>query len=55
MTEFAQVADKAVRQARKTMDEQDEVANKAYEIAKTKVGVEGAQLAPDAMAGSARK
>jgi hypothetical protein len=49
MTEFAQAADKAGRQARETMEEQDEVANKAYaEIAKAKLGLEGTQLAPDA-------
>jgi Peptidase S46 len=49
MTEFAQAADKAARQARETMEEQDEVANKAYaEIAKAKLGLEGAQFAPDA-------
>src|SRR6202047_5449703 len=49
MIEFAQAADKAARQARETMEEQDEVANKAYaEIAKAKRGLEGAQFAPDA-------
>jgi hypothetical protein len=49
MIEFAEAADKTARQARETMDEQDEVANKAYaEIAKAKLGLEGAQLAPDA-------
>jgi hypothetical protein len=49
MTEFAQAADKAARQARETMEEQNEVANKAYaEIAKAKLGLEGAQFAPDA-------
>jgi hypothetical protein len=49
MLEFAQAADKAARQARETMEEQDEVANKAYaEIAKAKRGLEGAQFAPDA-------
>jgi hypothetical protein len=49
MTEFAQAADKVARQARETMEEQDEVANKAYaQIAKAKLGLEGAQFAPDA-------
>jgi hypothetical protein len=49
MTEFAHVADKAARQARAVMEEQGEVANKAYaEIAKAKLGLEGAQFAPDA-------
>jgi hypothetical protein len=49
MTEFAQAADKTARQARETMEEQDKVANKAYaEIAKAKLGLEGAQFAPDA-------
>ena len=49
MTEFAQAADKTARQTRETMEEQDEVANKAYaEIAKAKLGLEGAQFAPDA-------
>jgi Peptidase S46 len=49
MTEFAQAADKAARQARETVEEQDEVMNKAYaEIAKAKFGLEGAELAPDA-------
>jgi hypothetical protein len=49
MLEFAQAADKAARQARETMEEHDEVANKAYaEIAKAKLGLEGAQFAPDA-------
>jgi hypothetical protein len=49
MTEFAQAADEAARQARQMMEEQDEVANKAYaDIAKVKLGLEGAQFAPDA-------
>jgi len=49
MTGFAQAADKTARQTRETMEEQDEVANKAYaEIAKAKLGLEGAQFAPDA-------
>jgi Peptidase S46 len=49
MIEFAQAADKTARQTRETMEEQDEVANKAYaEIAKAKLGLEGAQFSPDA-------
>jgi hypothetical protein len=49
MTEFAGAADKTARQARETMEEQDEVANRAYaEIAKAKSGLEGARFAPDA-------
>jgi hypothetical protein len=49
MTEFARAADKTARQARETVEEQDEAANKAYaEIAKAKWGLEGATFAPDA-------
>ena len=49
MTEFARAADKTARQAREKMEEQDEAANIAYaEIAKAKLGIEGARFAPDA-------
>ena len=49
MTEFARTADKTARQARETMEEQDEAANRAYaEIAQAKLGLEGARFAPDA-------
>jgi hypothetical protein len=49
MTEFARAADKTARQAREKMEEQDEAANRAYaEIAKAKLGIEGARFAPDA-------
>ena len=49
MTEFARAADKTARQARETMEEQDEAANRAYaEIAKAKFGLERAKFAPDA-------
>jgi Peptidase S46 len=49
MIEFAQTADKTARQARETMEEQDEAANGAYaEIAKARLALEGAQFTPDA-------
>lgn len=49
MIEFARAADKAGRQARETVEEQDEVANKAYaEIAKARLRLEGVAFAPDA-------
>src|SRR3984893_19052164 len=49
MIEFAQAADEAARHARQVIDEQDEVADKAYaQIAKAKFAVENGQFAPDA-------
>jgi hypothetical protein len=49
MTEFAQDTDETARQARQKMEEQDEIANKAYaEIAKAKLALEDGRFAPDA-------
>ena len=49
MIQFAQAADQVARQARETMEEQDEVTNKAYaEIAKAKLALEADQFPPDA-------
>ena len=49
MIEFAQAADETARHARQVIDEQDEVANKAYAaIAKAKLAVGNGQFAPDA-------
>ena len=49
MIEFAQATDQTARHARQVIDEQDEVANKAYaQIAKAKLAVGNGQFAPDA-------
>src|SRR6266478_3527955 len=49
MIEFAQAADETARHARQVVNEQDEVANKAYaQIAKAKLALENGQFAPDA-------
>src|ERR1700704_3039731 len=49
MIEFAQAADETARHARQVVNEQDEVANKAYaQIAKAKLALGNGQFAPDA-------
>jgi hypothetical protein len=49
MIEFAKLTDETARHARQILEEQDEVANKAYaQIAAAKLALEGSQFAPDA-------
>jgi Peptidase S46 len=49
LIEFAQAADESARHARQVVDEQDEVANRAYaQIAKAKLVVGNGRFAPDA-------